>query len=243
MAISTLVQASQLAQHNGTEAATELIAAGGIEETTYYRYLAAHLGLRFVGIAEIEQVFLRRRNPLAALAPHTMVWGRIGQEAPCAIFAPSPRLVKRLEALVSQSDRCEQLVVTAPRYLRELLTEELENELTTHAVNHLALASPLSSAKFGASAWQGAALTILAGLIIAFTTMAPSAGSLAVHLTVSAFFISCVLLRSVAAVQFQRAKFTQLTPFGSRLKPTYSVLVPLHEEAEIVPDLIIRCGH
>ena len=222
----------------GTTAADELIAFSALYQNTYYRLLAKHLDVRFVTNDEIEKIYLHSRDPLAALHPNNIVWGYTGNSTLRAIVAPSTRLIGRLEKMVAVSERTDRIVITSPSILKSVISKEIETELTEDAVNRLAIAEPLSSARFGADAWQGAILIILIGLIVAFGSLQPSATALGIHLLVSLFFFSCVVLRLLATLNHRKHKIASIEPTSNRAKPIYSVMVALLDEAEVVPDLI-----
>lgn len=233
-----LAKATRNALESGTTAADELIAFGALDQIIYYRLLAKHLDVRFVEADEIQKIYLHSRDPLAALHPNNIVWGYTGNSTLRAIVAPSTRLIGRLEKMVADSDRTDRIVITSPSILKSVISKEIETELTEDAVNRLAIAEPLSSARFGADAWQGALFIILIGLIVAFGSLKPSATALGIHLIVSSFFFSCVVLRLLAILNHRKHKIASIEPTSNRAKPIYSVMIALLDEADVVPDLV-----
>lgn len=233
-----LEHASRCAIENETSAAEELIAFRGLKEIEYFQMLARHLGLRFVEAADIRQIFFDRRDAIAALHPNNIVWGDVGDAVPRSITAPSPRHVGMLQEVAAKSDHLERIVITSPSILRAVLTDELQPELVERAVNHLYRADPLSSAMIGASALQGAVFTLALILFAVFVAMQPSVAAIGLHLLISSFFVACVALRLIATVQFRQPKLHPINPTPNGSKPTYSVMVALHDEAAIVPDLV-----
>lgn len=233
-----LAKVSKRAIENGTTAAEELIAYAGMKEITYFKFLAKHLGVLFVEAADIEEVFIRRREPLAALHPHNTVWARTTDSVFRNIVAPPPRMVEQLETMVAKSTSNDTIAITSPSILKSIIIKELEPELTENAVKYLANSDPLSSARFGADAWQGALFLALIILTIVFSSLNPSATALGVHLVVSSFFISSMTLRLFAASTFRGRKLAALKTTSDAEKPTYSVMIALLDEADVVPDLV-----
>lgn len=232
-----LERASQLALKNNTTASEELIAFDGMKEEAYYRLLAQHLGAIFAHGHQITDLVLRERNPTAALAPNATVWGSIDGGQVCTITAPSPRLVPALEKLARNGDP-SKMVIVPPTQLQERIAEELSAELLEKSVTHLSISQPLSSARFGATAWQGALLLVFLLTAASLTFLATSASTFALHVAFSLFFLACAALRLFATVQYQYQAFADIEQYPDCVKPIYTVMIALHDEAAVVPDLI-----
>ena len=233
-----LLQATQRARLNNTTAASELIAHRRMTEKKYHQLLAKHLNVPFLAATDIRSIELPYRNPLAALHPNSIVWGYVADIKRCAIIAPSPQLISELETLVTSPDYLGKVAITSPTTLRIIVGHELEDELTKYAVKHLEDMEPHLSARLGANALQGVVLTLFIALIGALGLKAPDATAVGLHITISVFFISCISLRLLATIQFRRTAFASIKSAPSAHLPTYSVIVALRDEADVIPDLI-----
>lgn len=92
------------------------------------------------------------------------------------------------------------------------------------------------------NAWQGAALGALAvGLPVALA-LAPLETVLAVHVAATLFFLACVLLRAAVVAGGCAPPQPRLPREALGPVPTYTVLVALYREADIVPDLLVAMG-
>ncbi|HRY06714.1 MAG TPA: glycosyltransferase [Hyphomicrobiaceae bacterium] len=111
------------------------------------------------------------------------------------------------------------------------------------AVSRLALVRPDLSAKVPLWRWQRQALGGLALALVIAMVLAPAGLAVVLTLVLAVPFFSVYLLR-FSAIFAQRARSCgpgekmPRTPLVDADCPTYAVLVPLYDEAEIVPGLI-----
>lgn len=230
--------ATMLAKHNGTCGANELIAFNGIQEITYYRLLAKHLNVPFVEAGEIAKLVDLSGQSMASFAKKQVVWGDLGEGILRPILAPDPQQVERLEAIIKGGKRDIQIAITAPSIVRSVATKQQKNHLTYNAINQLYIDQPESSARTGASAWQGAFISIAIIAIAVALIFSDGAAGVIFHLFLSMFFAACAGIRFFAVAGFEPVKIATISPSLDRNKPIYSVMVALHDEAEVVPDLI-----
>ena len=155
-----------------------------------------------------------------------------------AVTAPDPRSVARLEELSRAGRRPSNLSLTTPETLGALLTRQFAPMLLDTAIRKLAYEQPSMSAHAGARFWQGVTAALLAVGGVAAFVVQPGLTTALLHLVLSLFFFSCVLLRLLATLSFRRPMLTALEPLDPRDKPVYSVLVCLYKEERVVPDLI-----
>lgn len=235
----TLCHWQTIAAENGTNAARELIANGGITETTYYKALARHLSVEFVTAQDIPSVIKRDHNSISAFSTRTVVWGLVGGVKPKAIFAPDPQQIPQLEKILDgASDPATRLMITSPSEMRAMLVREYSDKVVGEITNYLAINQPRWSARQGGGAWQGAVLAVLLMLSAGILFLKPGLFSLGTHLFLSLFFALCVALRVLAAINFYKPEICLLTQTSNKTKPIYSVMIALHDEAPIVPKLI-----
>lgn len=104
--------------------------------------------------------------------------------------------------------------------------------------------SPESSARYGLRSWQALALGVLVGLLIGGLVMAPGATVASLSAAVTLPFIGVVLVRLVALAEMLRrprsAAADQRLP--DELLPSYTVLVPIFDEAAVLPRLVASLG-
>lgn len=100
-------------------------------------------------------------------------------------------------------------------------------------------------------AWQVWGIAALAGALIAGAVLAPRSLALVVTLASALPFFSVYLLRGLAVAALVRTdRKTKMTPNNCAGQefvregsfPTYAVLVPLYDEAEIVPGIVAALG-
>src|SRR5690606_15126666 len=102
---------------------------------------------------------------------------------------------------------------------------------------------PELSARLVANAWQGAmaatvVLTLAWGMLVApWVTLA------AVNLVASLTFCACLLLRLFAVKGAGPLALSHLPPAPRAQMPVYSVLVALHKEREVLPQLLVALSN
>ncbi len=234
-----LSTANSAAIRNGTTAATELLTRGLISEDAYYRTWAGHHGLDYVD-PELVGEALTRRDPSAAPAlARRAAWCGVANRGVLPLQAPAPGSYHPEAFRFGGGHACaSQTSITSPSALRSALIRRTRHDLAERASEELATNMPEHSAKFGAGAWHGFAIggalvATLSGLLIA-----PGGTLLTVHAALSIFFLSCVLLRVVAALAYRPRAVCELRKIPNHRRPVYSVIVALHEEAPVVPDLV-----
>ena len=84
------------------------------------------------------------------------------------------------------------------------------------------------------------AAAIVAGLLAAqCLAFATDPAVLCLHLVSSMFFLACVVLRGAALSTAAPNRFAELSRLSPADMPTYSILIALYKEAEIVPELLV----
>jgi cellulose synthase/poly-beta-1,6-N-acetylglucosamine synthase-like glycosyltransferase len=234
------------AQTNATSFHAELLAAAPCPEANLYFALAEELGLPFRLEIDSGGLVTDNHDFIALLGPG-------GAQRPLSYLDGSGPLVRllglglldigRLKALLQRRpELCERLVVVPPAALRRAVKERAAATLGAQARDQLANDVPDCSARLVASAWQGLVVGALAmALPIAFALW-PFATMFGVHLFLSVFFLGCVLLRMRAARHAQPPYLKKLAPVAAKDLPTYSVMVALYREADVVPELLAGLG-
>lgn len=235
-----------LSAENGTTLMQELVASGRFSEQALCRELARACGLPFQ--EEVDPAWLRLDPPVRAAA----LAGRrglpvVGLDMPGlrSRFLVTPRDPHPL-ALADFARRhpgiVRRVAVVAPETLRQAILRRSREELAREARTALFERHPQFSARFVATAWQGllvgVALAILPMLFVMHGTLA----GVALHAACSVFFLCCVALRVFALRTAHPPRHAALEPVRPDEMPVYSVLVALHREAAVVPQLLLALG-
>ncbi len=224
----TLRRAGARAVREGVPASDGLVASGGVSTVLFYDALARHLGLRFVqsGIVASASV-----------------------SAPAAIHAGAARLASGMPAtwLLAPRGRLLELLLDARR-----LGRPMPNAIVTTPLRFSALVRRADEASM-VSACESAprndpSLSARGATDRGFLSGLAAAGLAAIGAAVAAPepFIVLIGLVFFAALSFRLlvcARGLTATPVPARLcddrdLPRYTVLVPLYQEAEMVPRLV-----
>lgn len=225
-----LERAAGLAREADVWGDEALLANGLLDEATFYRALAAELRVPFLARVEAGP---GARCPdsiligLVALAPHEP-----------ARFAMAPAGARLSWLLAAGRPLPPGLALTTPTALREAVLAAKGPEIADEAANTLVREAPRFSFKGGPSAGQLAAAALLAvgsGLAAA---QAWAALMLALIVLASAAFLAMVALRLAAAQYGAPVEAPRLPRADDRDLPVYTVLVPLHRESRILPQLL-----
>lgn len=205
-----------------------------------YRILAERVGVGFLPAVEADRLvmqdsacmeLLRRPDPVAAAC----LGGTY--EAPTILVGPSRRSVDSLKRLRAQSPQVRARFRVIPHIaLRAAMFRRVCGQLTRNAVFGLFDAYPQYSARIVLSTWQAVIFTacLIGGVLLA--AFAPGILIDCIRVLATLAFFGCTLLRIMAAVQAEPPTDPAAEPDGP--EPTYSVLVALRNEAEIVPQLL-----
>ena len=246
----TIDQSIALARHADAEKVPLLRAlavSGLVPEMRIYRELAAVLGLPFEDEIDPEQLMLRGRDMETLLCRRgdKPLIARMDVKGDAAVYllAPAtldlPRTVARLRRDPSLVSRIR---IVAPGVLRRAIAKRAEGRSRRRAEENLFRKFPDCSARFVVNSWQGTLMgVILIGLPVSIMSF-PHVTELAIHLFFSAFFFLCVALRLCAAAAFEPQPLAGIRAYVPDQFPTYSILVALYREAEIIPDLLTALG-
>lgn len=242
---STLARADRLARQWHVSPEQALIKAGLMTTESYYRALAAHLGLGFTPLNDNSVDWQALDHPKgAAMAKVNIVPLARQQDGLRVAVAPSGRGLRSLLAVVERSDAARQLAghihLSTPEAIASALRGALRPQLSAHALYDLRQRKPSLSAASGASSAQTyvmltSCLAAMAGIAVSSTA---AAGSLL--LICSLLFMGQAALRSAAILQLSRTSPGKQVPASvpDDELPVYTVLVPLVREAQVLPRLI-----
>ena len=225
-----LTRAARDAAAAGTDAATALLNSGLMEETAYYRALARRLGAPFLGGPIPFGLGLRFPDSLVAgLAPLAL-----GSVAAC-VLAPRGRLIAEL---LDGPRRVAMPAITSPTHLREAVFAAIPGAVADHAAQDLRRHAPERSVPSEpASRWLLLLVLVLIAGFCLFSVLPPPIAR-AVTLTGQALFLAMTTVRLAAAIIAAPVAAEAVDLLVDADLPVYTVLVALHREAAVVPDLI-----
>ena len=246
----TLRQVQNHARRFGIPAADMVIRHGIVPELVYYRCLAHNLGLSFTETTPAAPEPFFHHWPADKIAGAARYIRGLGVESGQwqGHVAPDAEMIDVLRAGLANGGGAQlrgELAISPRSANRAVLEKQCEPSLVQEAEKGLEDRHPKASARRVIEPRQAVVLLILLQVFVALTWFAPEALVLGLHLAASAFYLSCVALRLVAAAAF-REKERLVLAFSERridrsqdhLLPVYSVLVPLYGEAGEVPGLV-----
>jgi hypothetical protein len=209
--------------------AVALIAYGGVTATFYYRALADVLGSDFID----NQPILAPTQDFEASCRAGCVALAAGHEARL-IAAPRDERLRSL--LNARRRRWPEIAITTPAHLATILRDHMQDQVEHVARDALPMATPRLSAKGALDTWaavgSAAALAVgILGLVTAPALVGDFFGAL--------FFAGASFRLAVSAGGLAPVDQASPRAIPRADLPTYSVLVPLRDEAALVPDLIV----
>jgi glycosyltransferase XagB len=229
-----LVSAAGEARAQAVAPETALLASGAVQERFFYQCLADDLGAAFVeGDVTLAA---GARYPLSIHCGIAPLDGRDGWRW---LSAPHGAMLAELLARARQGERFPDLAITTPSQMSRLLRADAASTVLWEASLGLANLDPNLSAKAGASRAQCVfAMTAIGAASFAFG-MAPTSSLAIISLTMTCFFLASIWLRLFAGAASTASIQEPYRPdVGDRWLPIYSVVVALHKEARVVPQLI-----
>ena len=238
-----LDQAERNARRNRTAIQSEILASGLVDEIELYRGLADELDLSFSEAIDPDDIVTGERECRQLLgSPSLTPAARLrGKHLSTELVIATDRLpLRRFKQFLDRYPALRHRLRVVPRKaMRAALFARSGNVLMQEATGQLFVDRPEMSARTVATARQGFLLA-LAGLLTAqLLLLFTNTTLLCVHIASSLFFFGCVALRGAALVTAAPNRFSDLPRSSPAEMPTYSVLVALYREAEIVPELLV----
>jgi hypothetical protein len=224
---------------NGTSFIEELYANACGHDTLIGQCIADVAGLDFEAAPQTTGIFLISRFDLSAL-PHARAATTLNRENNALIYiAPTVHdiaVVRR--GLVSRKDVATRLRVTTPSAVRDILRAGYQKLLTDKAARMIEDAHHEYSAKTVLTGQQGVLFGILTTCFLLSAFEKEQQSSKGLHILLSLFFLACVALRLVACRKPGGGSLAPLLETKPIELPTYTVMIALYQEAEIVPQLV-----
>ena len=241
-----LYLASRVAAIRDTAAHDELIAAGVLRTEDYWAYLAAYLGLPFVtGKDALAMSPAARIVPSEALrrADQLMVMDSGARDSgePLLLLAPAGVMLSRLRRSIERTPQiAHRIRIAPPDTIRSILLRRHAGHYVVCAVQRLRRASVASSAFGRPGPLLMTMMAVFAGLLAAALWMAPVVALFAAAGVMNLIFFNSVLWKLAAALHRQRPQ--PAAALSESDLPAYTIMVPLHREANVIPDLIRSLG-
>lgn len=238
---STAERIAARARVQATPFESELLASRLVSETRLYEAIALVLRVPFASVIDPERLHLRDARCALLLKARRPgpVQVEDGEGGVVWCLAPDGLGLERLTELIAKRPlERRRIWITAPTVLREALLQRARPVLAAQARNGLFERHPHLSARFVANAWQGALFGGLAIIVPVALIEAPVVTLLLAHLVFTLFFLACVWLRFAAIRSPPTVPPPDFTGIDLGKLPVYSVLVALHREAEVVPQLL-----
>ncbi|MCX5497828.1 glycosyltransferase [Kaistia dalseonensis] len=156
-------------------------------------------------------------------------------------IAPRAAEIERIaEKLEGFDDIRARLTVTTPAAIRRLLTEAAAQPLLDHALGDLATRHPEFSARRLLSAGQSVAIALCALLLAIALWLFGWKAIAALNLMFGLLFLALIMLRTLAISVVLDRMLRPPPPLAidPAALPIYSILVPLYDEAHMVPELV-----
>jgi cellulose synthase/poly-beta-1,6-N-acetylglucosamine synthase-like glycosyltransferase len=229
------------ARINGVTFLQEFSVSGTVSEAVLHRALAKELGVEFLERIDPDKLIVRDRDCIALLGrPIGAAQAGLVDRQSMSVVMDTRRLdIERARDWLERApELAHRLKITLPSVLRGALFNRARQMLAEQATDNLAHSLPDRSAQVVVDGRQGFVLGGLAVALAVAVAMAPMETLFGVHVFFTLFFFACAALRFAAVAAAKPA-----TPFSPRSLPAdempiYSILVALHKEVEVVPQLL-----
>lgn len=231
---------TERAERNGTDFLRELVASRRVSPECAYRAIADEAGLKYVEDLSPQRLLTPHDAALtllsAARGPYV---ARLQEPGWSTSHVVAPERIDQLSAVVERHPGLrERLKVTSLAAMRRAMLVRAQPALERLALDGLAEKFPQFSARVVANAWQGFVLGITVVALPVAVSIHPQFAYGALHVLVSFFFLGCVALRFAAVTAMPPPRTAALQKIPAEEMPSYSVIVALYREADVVPDLL-----
>ena len=236
-----VASASEAARANATTVEQELLAEGLIDPELYYSWLAEELGLGYTNSIDPDEVvrlpstdvLLRRDGPLRL--------SRTGRQV-TAIVPQAQNIENDKARLAKMPSLRNDLIVASPATIRKAVWQAGASERVRKITFALDQDHCDASARRVMTGLQGFFLAMTVYIFATGFMLWPFAAFLVLHVVLTVVFSAGILLRLCAIVA---TGFSSARPPPSIFRetsglPVYTVLVALHDEAEMVPAIVSR---
>lgn len=228
-----LLKIARQASEEGVPADSVLLGEGLVDEASFYRALARHCGVRFHdGPAPVVS-----RMPFPE-AVHAGALEIVPLSGPRWLLAPRGKAIARLVETARQTlEGAPRFAITTPSCLSQLAQEHCRPARLRRASFELFEADPSLSAYIPEANHKAAMVlaVIVAGIALAALSQTLA---LLVVLACSLIFLLAIFARLCAWQASLGGADEPPAPLPDYALPVYTILVPLFDEACILPDLV-----
>ncbi|WP_179759078.1 glycosyltransferase family 2 protein [Hoeflea halophila] len=233
--------AAAAAKVNATSIEKELIAEGVIDSELYYCWLAGELGLPYLSEIDPDQVVRLRSVDVLLHRDGPLRLSRAGRQV--TVIVPEARSLGEDKARFASTPALrDQLVVASPATIRRAVWQTGASDRVRKITFELDQDQQDASARRVLTGPQGFVLALAVYLSATGFMLWPFLAFTVLHVILTMFFSGGILLRLAAllAAGFKPARKPVAKPWERRSLPVYTVLIALHDEAEMVPALVSR---
>ena len=231
-----LSRAADAARSNGTSVEAELIAARQIRPEIYYRWMAQNLGLSY--FEQIDPASVLPSSSIDALLQRPGPLRVTHGDRVITVITPTAATFDWERRRIAETPELQaRLAVASPATIRAAVWAAGEAERVRRTTGALDETRRDLSARTVLTGAQGFCLALTLAILIALFVAWPLASLIALHVTMTLFFLSASLLRLVAAAFGRRPSPPDLSGARSGL-PVYTVLVALKDEAAVAGQLV-----
>ncbi len=234
-----LSKAKDRQAQSGTRLGDELVSHGDVRAFDFYRALADQRGVRFVNLllTPPDEALLDADDLTFYLQNQCLPWKRSGT----SLAYVAVDLDKASAALKEKTTEPFLLHQTAPLDILRSVRNTFGTELTSRAQCSLQNDQPAASAQQLLSKRQTSLFLFVICVLLIAATLFPKAALLTLNVTTIIAFISLACLR-LLSVQTSLRPRPSVAETAKRISdkdlPLYTIMVPLLQEAEVLPILM-----
>jgi cellulose synthase/poly-beta-1,6-N-acetylglucosamine synthase-like glycosyltransferase len=227
------------AKANGSTLDQEILMEDYVDEDAFFAAMARKLRLPFQASIAPSSVHYRPQMERQLVTPRVLSIFPKRSHALMLMVPELGRLKALNEALNANPRLRTNLVVTTPRAMRDAVWCAGGQHRSHQAISALSETQPENSARNILHGKQGFIIGLGLGTL-AVSLMTPSSNVLfAVHIFLSLFYLSANLLRLWSLLpRYNQSPSDVKDPDENTVFPIYSILVPLHHEHQVIPQLI-----
>jgi cellulose synthase/poly-beta-1,6-N-acetylglucosamine synthase-like glycosyltransferase len=236
--VRILAHAAIAARNTGVADHLVLIAEGRIAGPAYTRALARHTGL---ALAEPESLSVTRFRHDGEHGSNIWASTATGKRRVLDAMAYAPDVLAAHLALTPAAR--DAFALASRDDIDRLIEDDTRRQRMDDAVHGLWRRTRSLSARQPMALWQTIVLALMAGLLIGGLGVAPELTMGGLTALLSLPFFCVVLLRAAAALEIARSlpapdAALRRGPMLDVELPTYSIMVPLFDEADVLPRLV-----
>jgi cellulose synthase/poly-beta-1,6-N-acetylglucosamine synthase-like glycosyltransferase len=236
----TISASLKRAELTGSWFVHELLSGGQLSAQAYYRQLAADLGLEYASAVDVRRIVKEATAPVF----------RVGRSAQVCCREKDGRLVIYVapdsisETVISDTikrfpAKKSTFRIVIPSTIQDALAKLHSAQAAQVAASKLYLQTPQMSAKFTMVSWQAFSLGVFTAIVPTAFLLRPWETFAIFHSLVTLAFALTIATR-LAAFLGLRSKKKGPRPVDQNEArfPIYSVLVALHKEAAVAPQIV-----